>query len=77
MELKVGLCSSFDNCARAFSLKFPYTVKLRFKELLNKEQLGNSEPFPVTNMPVCLTNSEEIGFSEQLCDNQKLPYYKV
>ena len=57
--------------------KLLFTVKLGFKELLNKEQLGNSEPFPVINMPVCLTNSEEIGFSEQLCDNQKVPYYQV
>ena len=47
------------------------TVKLGFKELLNKEQLGNSEPFPMTNMPVHLINSE------QLCDNQKVPYYQV
>ena len=38
-----------------------------------KEQLGNSEPFPVTNMPVHLINSEQIGFSEQLCDDQKVP----
>ena len=28
------------------------TVKLGFKERLNEEQLGNSEPFSVTNMPV-------------------------
>mgnify|MGYP001322797758 CR=1 FL=1 len=28
------------------------TVKHGFKELLNKEQPGNSEPFPVTNLPV-------------------------
>ena len=27
------------------------TVKLGFKEWLDKEQLCNSEPFPVTNMP--------------------------
>ena len=26
-----------------------YTVKLGFKELLNKEQIGNSKPFP----PIC------------------------
>ena len=38
------------------------TVKLGFKERLNEEQLGNSEPFSVTNMPVHLTNSEQIGF---------------
>ena len=49
------------------------TVKVGFKELLNKEQLGNSEPFPVTNMPVHLTNSEQIGFSEQLCNDQNIP----
>ena len=53
------------------------TVKLGFKERLNKEQLGNSEPFPVTNMPVHLKNSEQIGFGEQLCDGQKVPYYHV
>ena len=52
---------------------FPNTVKLGFKERLIKEQLGNSEPFPVTNMPVHLTNSEQIGFSEQLCSDQKIP----
>ena len=45
------------------------TVKLGFKERLDKEQLGNREPFPVTNMPVYLINSEQIGFSEQLCDD--------
>ena len=48
------------------------TVKLGFKE-----QLGNSEPFPMTNMPAHLINSEQIGFSEQFCDNQKVPYYQV
>ena len=53
------------------------TVKLGFKERLDKEQLGNSEPFPVTNMLVHLINCEQIGFSEQLCDNQKVPYYQV
>ena len=53
--------------------KLLFTVKLGFKELLNKEQLGNSEPFPVTNMPVHLINSEQICFSEQSCDDQKVP----
>ena len=43
------------------------------KELLNKEQIGNSEPFPVTNLPVYLINSEQIGISEQFCDDQKVP----
>ena len=58
---------------RAILQTRPTTVKLGFKELLNKEQLVNSEPFPVTNMPVHLINSEQIGFSEQLCDDQKVP----
>ena len=44
------------------------------KERLDKEQLDNSEPFPVTNN---LINSEQIGFSEQLCNSQKVPYYQV
>ena len=43
------------------------SVKLCIKELLNKEQIGNSEPFPVTNLPVYLINSEQIGISEQFC----------
>ena len=45
--------------------KLLFTVKLGFKELLNKEQLGNSEPFSLTNMPVHSINSEQIGFSDQ------------
>jgi hypothetical protein len=56
-------------CLWAFVLN-EYTVKLGFKELLNKEQIGNSEPFPVTNLPVYLINSEQIGISEQFCDDQ-------
>ena len=56
---------------------FVVTVKLGFKELLNKEQFDNSEPFLVTNMPVHLINSEQIGFSEQLCNSQKVSYYQV
>jgi hypothetical protein len=28
-------------------------------------------------MPVHLINIEQIGFSEQLCDYQKVPYYQV
>ena len=47
------------------------TVKLEFKERIEKEQLGNSEPFPVTNMPIHLINSEQIGIREQLYDDQK------
>ena len=52
---------------------FVGTVKLGFNELLNKEQIGNSEPFPMTNLPVYLINSEQIGISEQFCDDQKVP----
>ena len=48
------------------------TVKLGNKELLNKEQNGNSEPFPVTDLPVSLINSEQIDISEQFCDDQKV-----
>ena len=53
----------------------PITVKLGFKELLNKEQIGNSEPFPLNNLPVSLINinSEQIGITEQFCDDQKVP----
>ena len=42
-------------------------------ELLNKEQIGNSDTFPVTDLPVYLMNSEQIGISEQFCDDQKVP----
>ena len=49
------------------------TVKLGFQKWLNKKKRGNREPFPETNMPVHLVNSEEIGFSEQLCDGQNVP----
>ena len=53
------------------------TVKLGFKELLNKEQIGNSEPYPVTKLPVYLINSEQIGTIEQFCDDQKVLYSQV
>ena len=49
------------------------TVKLEFKEQLNKEQLGNGEAFPVTNMKGYLINSERFGISEQFCNDQKVP----
>jgi hypothetical protein len=57
----------------SFLFYYVDTVKLGFKELLNKEQIGNSEPFTVTNLPVYLINSEQIGISEQFCDDQKVP----
>ena len=46
--------------------------KEKEKEWLDKEQPGNSEPFPVTNLPVYLINSEQIGISERFCDDQKV-----
>ena len=56
-----------------WSQKFVSTVKLGFKELLKKEQIGNSEPFFATNLPVYLINIEQIGISEQFYDDQKVP----
>ena len=38
-----------------------------------KEKIGNNEPFPVTNLPVYLIDSEQIGISEQFCGDQKVP----
>ena len=58
-------------------MKKPTTVKLCFKELLNEELIGYSEPVPVTNLPVYLINSEQIGISEQFCDDQKVPSLTV
>ena len=68
-----------DRLTSLFLKKYSFcaTVKLRFKERLDKEKLGNSEPFSMTNMLVHLINSEQSGFSEQLCDDQKVPYYQV
>ena len=37
------------------------TVKLGFKERLNKEQIGNSEQFSVPNLVVYSTNSEKLA----------------
>ena len=59
-----------------------YTIKLGFKEWLNKEQIVNSEPYPLTNLPVYFINtyalcSEQISISEQFCDDQKVPYHQV
>ena len=57
--------------AKKGGIHFWSTVKLGFKERLNKEQVS------ATNMTVHLISSEEIGFSEQLCENQKVPYCQV
>ena len=48
-------------------------VTLVIRELFIKEQIGNSEPFTLTNLPVYLMNSEQIAISEQFCDGQKVP----
>ena len=53
------------------------TVKLGFQQLQSKEQLGISEPFLLTNMLVHLINSEQIGFNEELWNDQKVPCYQV
>ena len=68
----------FLNFQEKSSNPFQHTVQLGFKEWLNEEQLGNSEPFSVTNLPVHLINSEQIGNSEQqLCDEPKVHYCQV
>ena len=59
-------------------LFFHDTGKLGFKEQLNKEQLGiivNHFPWPICQ--VHLKNIEQTGFGEQLCHDQKVPYYQV
>ena len=60
------LISSLLLSLTIFAIKlFSFTVKLGFKERLDKEQLGDSEICPITNMPVHLINSEQIGFRER------------
>ena len=61
----------------AFTSNKGSTVKLGDKERLDSEQPGNSEPFPVTNLPVYFVNSEQAGITEQFCDGQKVPYHQV
>ena len=53
--------------------RFESTVKLGNKEWLDKEQLGNSEPFPVTNdyASLLIMNSEQICINEQFCHDQE------
>ena len=72
---ELNLCMSFFFVA--FTSNKGSTVKLGDKERLDSEQPGNSEPFPVTNMPVYIINSEQPGVSEQICDDEKVPYYQV
>ena len=45
--------------------------------ILDSEQLDKSELFPVTHLPVHFINSEQLGVSEQFCDDQKCPYHQV
>ena len=73
---ELNLCASFFFVAFT-SNKGSSTVKLGDKERLDSEQPGNSEQFPVTNMPVYIMNSEQPGVSKQICDDEKVPYYQV
>ena len=50
------------------------TAKLWDKEWLDSEQPSNSEPFPMTNLPVYLVNCEQPGISEQF-DNEHIWLY--
>ena len=45
------------------------TVELGDKERLDSEQPGNSEPFPVTNLPVYFINCEQPGISKIVFDD--------
>ena len=60
---KLVLFSSYKILIMSPNFSWQSTVKLGFKERLNKEQIGNSEPFLVTNLPFYLKNSEQIGIS--------------
>ena len=45
---------------------------IRNSYILDSKQPGNSEPSPMTNLPVYFINSELLGVSEQFCDDQKV-----
>ena len=53
------------------------SVKLSDRERLDSEQLGNIEPFAVTNLPLYFINTEQSGFNEQFCNDQKVPHHQV
>jgi E3 ubiquitin-protein ligase HUWE1 len=73
MEIKASALKG--NLYFVFSLN---TVKHGFKELLNKEQIGNSEPFPLTNMPVYLINSNLTLVNNFVMTKKILrPYHQV
>ena len=59
-KINSEICAQFREKT---NLKKTSTVKLGFKERLNKEQISNSEPFTVTNLPVYFINSEQPGVS--------------
>ena len=63
--------------ARTWEQGYRNRYSLIHCEHKNKKQLGNSEPFPATNLLVYIINSEQIGISELFCDNQKVPYWQV
>ena len=74
------LCTLFskDHCSVVKkSYNLVHSVKLGFKERIDSEHLGNSEPLPATNLPVYFINSEQPGISEQCYDSQKVSYYQV
>ena len=53
-----------------------WAIQPMMKIKLNCEHCGK-ESVATNNMPVHLINSEQIGFSEQLRHDQKVPYYQV
>ena len=44
---------------------------------MNKLTIMNNGPFPVTNLPAYLINSEQIGNSEEFCNVIKVPFTKL
>ena len=52
--------------------KYVCTVKLDDRERLDSEQLGNIEPFAVTNLTVYFINDERSDFKEQFFNDQKV-----
>ena len=48
--------------------KFDIAVTIGYKERLDSEQPGNSEPFSVPILSVYFINIKQTGVSEQFCD---------
>ena len=51
VALKKAQWSTIDYFIREKAITEHYTIKLVNKEWLDKEQMGNKKPFPVTNLP--------------------------